>query len=171
MNNATSKEAELYRNDHATLAQQFVWMEILLARSSTISLEEKRIVERKLNMYDSLWEEHPKVKQIKAAAKAEAKAEAEAAALAARLEAEAAALAARLEAEAAAKAARLEAELQLLRENIGTAVKIRFPALTESAQAYVQQINKLDVLRYLFERILAASDEAEARIILHPPAA
>lgn len=138
---AMEELAEVYRNDHATLAQQFVWMEILLARSSTISPEEKRVVERKLSMYDSLWEEHPKVKQIKAAAKAEI------------------------------KAARIEAELQLRREDIVTAVKIRFPALTESAQAYVQRIDKLDVLRYLFERILAASDEAEARIILHPPAA
>ena len=147
-------------------------------------------------MYDPLWEEHPKVKQIKAKAKAdaevwaqEAKAQADAEAQAVKAEAQA------VKAEAQAETARLKAELEQLAEErakqlaeerakqlaegtmkmlrgvLITFVHTRFPTLTALAQAKVAQVDKPDVLSYLLEQLAASSDENEARLFLRPTAA
>lgn len=69
---AMDELAELYREDEVTLSQQFVWMNLLLERTETISPQEKYKIQERLNMYDPLWEEHPKVKKIQAESKAKA---------------------------------------------------------------------------------------------------
>lgn len=63
---AMEELASLYREDEVSLSQQFVWMELLLERTDTISSLEKVKVQEKIDMYDPLWDEHPKVKKIKA---------------------------------------------------------------------------------------------------------
>ena len=63
--------AALYRDDEVTLAQQFVWMELLLERTETVSPAEKEEIQKELKMYDPLWEEHPKVKKIRIESKTE----------------------------------------------------------------------------------------------------
>jgi hypothetical protein len=63
---AMDELAELYREDEVTLSQQFVWMNLLLERTETISPQEKYKIQERLHMYDPLWEEHPKVKKIQA---------------------------------------------------------------------------------------------------------
>jgi len=63
--------AALYRDDEVTLAQQFVWMELLLERTETIAPAEKEEIQKELKMYDPLWEEHPKVKKIRIESKTE----------------------------------------------------------------------------------------------------
>jgi hypothetical protein len=63
--------ATLYRDDEVTLAQQFVWMELLLERTETISPAEKEEIQKELKMYDPLWEEHPKVKKIRVESRTE----------------------------------------------------------------------------------------------------
>ena len=70
---AMAELAELYREDEATLAQEFTWMQILLERTTMIPAKEKAKIGDKLKMYDPLWEEHPRVKKIKAEAKAKLK--------------------------------------------------------------------------------------------------
>ncbi len=72
---AMTELAELYREDHVSLSQQFVWMNLLLQRSDTIDQEEKQKMKERLKMYDPLWEEHPKVKQIRAESIVEGKIE------------------------------------------------------------------------------------------------
>lgn len=61
----------LYREDELTLSQQLVWMQLLLARTDTISPEEKNKIQEQLSMYDRLWEDNPKVKKTLAKGKAE----------------------------------------------------------------------------------------------------
>jgi hypothetical protein len=68
---AMDELAELYREDEVTLSQQFVWMELLLKRTDTIPPQEKYKIQERLNMYDPLWEEHPRVKKIRAESRAE----------------------------------------------------------------------------------------------------
>ncbi|TMD69132.1 MAG: hypothetical protein E6I91_02890 [Chloroflexi bacterium] len=63
--------AALYRDDEVTLAQQFVWMELLLERTETIAPSEKEEIQKELKMYDPLWEEHPKVKKIRVESRTE----------------------------------------------------------------------------------------------------
>jgi hypothetical protein len=60
----------LYREDEVTLADQFVWMSLLLERTDTISPTEKNEIERHLHMYDKLWEESPRIQKERAASEA-----------------------------------------------------------------------------------------------------
>jgi hypothetical protein len=68
---AMDELAAHYQNDEAMLAQQFVWMELLLERTDTISLEEKGEIWRELKMYDKLWEESPRVQRTRTESKIE----------------------------------------------------------------------------------------------------
>jgi len=74
---AMDELVEFYREDHVALSRLFVWMEIFLNRTDTVSDVEKSKILEGLNMYDRLWEENPRVQQIRAESKAEGKAEGE----------------------------------------------------------------------------------------------
>ncbi len=63
--------AALYQADAVTLAEQFVWMSLLLERTDTIPSQEKSEIERQLHMYDQLWEESPRIQQERARSRAE----------------------------------------------------------------------------------------------------
>ena len=63
--------AALYQADAVTLAEQFVWMSLLLERTDTILPQEKSEIERQLHMYDQLWEESPRIQQERARSRAE----------------------------------------------------------------------------------------------------
>jgi flagellar biosynthesis/type III secretory pathway protein FliH len=147
MKRAMDEMADIYRDDEATLAEQFVWMEILLERTTTISQQEKQKIQEQLKMYNSLWEDHPKVKQIRAESRAKGRAEGEAKGLA--------------EGEA-------EGEIRALQSAVVTIVKARFPALAELAQQKVAQVNNAEVLRFLLAQISPEFDEAVVRALLRP---
>ncbi len=147
---------------------------------------------RKLNMYDPLWEVHPRIKKIKAEvdkAKAEA-AEAEAEATKAIIEAvtakawtaakltvaeaklaEEKAKVVKAEAKLAEEKARVEKLKVQLKRAMVFVVRTRFPKLAELAQQTSRQIENPDILGFLLEQIESAKDEAEARIMLRLPAA
>lgn len=65
----------LYREDEIALSQQLIWMEIFLERTDTISKSEKYDIQEKLDMYDKLWEENPKVQRIRAESETKGKVE------------------------------------------------------------------------------------------------
>ncbi|SRR5713226_5399241 len=65
MQQAMDELAELYREDEVTLAQQFVWMNLLLERTETIAPPEKVAIKEALKMYDRLWSESPTIKKIR----------------------------------------------------------------------------------------------------------
>ncbi|MGH2510105.1 MAG: hypothetical protein ACRDHZ_22220, partial [Ktedonobacteraceae bacterium] len=139
---AMTELSELYQADETTLAQEFAWMQVLLERVTIIPDEEKAKIGDKLKMYDSLWEEHPRVKKIKAeaeAAKAEARAKAKAEAKA-EIEAETEARV-RAEIEAEAAKAKLEAEVEAAKVEVEAAkveveaAKAKLEAEAEAAKA------------------------------------
>ena len=66
----TDELVALYREDEVTLADQLIWMPLLLERTDTIPPLEKSEIERQLHMYDSLWEESPKIQKIRAESEA-----------------------------------------------------------------------------------------------------
>ncbi len=110
---AMEKLASLYREDEVSLAQQFVWMSLLLERTTTISPAEKVKIQEQIKMYDPLWDEHPKVKKMRA------------------------------EAEAQSEIRARQAELSALQRAIVNLVKARFPDLTEQAKKRVEQLDSL----------------------------
>jgi len=57
---------ELYRDDEVTLSQQIVWLKLLLERTDTIpSIEEKERIEKRLSMFDQLFEESPMIQKLR----------------------------------------------------------------------------------------------------------
>lgn len=139
---AMDELANLYREDEVTLSQQFVWMEILLKQTDTIPPQEKNKIQEQLKMYDQLWEDHPKVKKIRAESEAKGRAEGEA-----------------------------QGEIRALQSALITIVQTRFPALTVLAQQQIAQINEPSVLNFLIQHVITAPEEEMVRWLLHPPAA
>jgi hypothetical protein len=162
---AIDELAELYREDEVTLSQQLVWMELLLERADTVPAQEKEEVQRRLSMYDPLWEEHPKVKKIRAEVK-QAK-------LLARQEARAEAQQEVEQARQEAEQARQEAEqaLQSVRDAAVAMVQVRFPALTEQAREQIATIGDSKLLQILIKQLATVPNEETARWLLNSSAA
>ncbi|MEO8971790.1 MAG: hypothetical protein ABI406_09355 [Ktedonobacteraceae bacterium] len=142
--------AELYREDEVTLAQQIIWMELLLERTDTVPLSEKPGIQEELKVYDPLWEENSKVRRMRAESEAEGLAEGLA-------EGEA-------KGEARGKAEGLQIALI-------SAVRVRFPELAELAQQKVGKINDPANLDMLLRHVITAPDERTARWLLSSAAA
>jgi hypothetical protein len=56
---------ELYRDDEITLAQQFIWMKLLLERTDIVSDLEREQIKERLSMYDQLFEESPMIQKMR----------------------------------------------------------------------------------------------------------
>jgi hypothetical protein len=147
---AMAELAELYYEDEVSLSQQFVWMNLLLERTDTITQEEKQKMKERLKMYDPLWEEHPKVKKIRA----ESRAEGEAIGIA---EGEALGI--------------VKGEIQASQRLLVSIVKARFPELAEFAQQQVTKFNDPGALDLLVQKVSTAPDEAMVRWLLSPSVA
>jgi flagellar biosynthesis/type III secretory pathway protein FliH len=96
-------------------------------------------------MYDPLWEDHPKIKKIRAESEEKGRVKG------------------RTE-------GRTEGELRASQRILVNVVKARFPDLVELARQKASQISKTDVLTYLIEQVSTAPDENVARWLLSTPA-
>lgn len=134
--------AELYREDEVTLAQQIIWMELLLERTDTVSPSEKRRIQEELKVYDPLWEENSKVRRIRAESEAEGLAKGKA-----------------------------EGKAEGLQIALLSAVTVRFPELTELAQQKVGKIHDTSNLDLLLKQIITAPDERAVYWLLSSAAA
>jgi len=128
---------ELYKEDKVTLAQQIMWLEILLERTDTIASLEKQEIGEELKMYDRLWEESSLVRKIRAEGEAKGEARGE-----------------------------VKGELQGLRQMIMYIIEGRFPALNTLAQNRIAQITDLEELKRIGKQLAATLDEEVARRML-----
>lgn len=103
-------------------------------------------------MYDPLWEEHPKVKRIKAQAQAEIEK-------------------AKVEGKEEGKAEAKAAEASRIRASMLQIVQMRFPELAPLAEKSAAKIDSPDALQLLLVQVASAANETVARNILHPSAA
>ncbi len=137
LNIAINQMIEYYKNDNDRLARELRWMGIVLRRADTVALNEKRIVEERLNMYDDLMERDPKMIQIRAESEARGEAKGEA-----------------------------KGETKGLQEGFIDMVETLFPELADLARQRVAGITETVTLRLLLKGVAAASDEAEAKRLL-----
>lgn len=56
---------KLYRDDEATMSQQFVLIQLLLERSSTLTRAEKEQIKARLTMFEQLFEESPMIQKMR----------------------------------------------------------------------------------------------------------
>jgi hypothetical protein len=147
---------ELYREDQVSLAQQFSWMSILLERTSTVTDLEKSRIEERLSMFDQLWNESPRVQQMKKQFREEAQKEA------------------KKEAEKERKRFQQEAEqkieqerLKIRRSALVCFIHARFPDLADFAQQQVERFDQPATLDLLIRQVAAAPDANAVRFALN----
>jgi predicted transposase YdaD len=117
------------------------WLGIVLRRADIVPLEEKRVIEERLSMYDDLMEKDPKMIRIRAESEARGEARGEA-------------------------KGETKGRTQELRMTIVAFVQVRFPTLVELANQKVKHLSTPDELRLLFQQLLHAADEDVARSLL-----
>src|SRR5438552_546956 len=61
---------EYYHGNEERLGQALKWMGIILRRADVMPLEDKRVIEERINMYDELVERDPKMKKMRAESEA-----------------------------------------------------------------------------------------------------
>lgn len=108
-------------------------------------------------MYDPLWENHPKVKQIRAESRAVGEKEGREKGLKEGRE--------KGLVEGIARG-KLEAEVNTLQRLLVNVVSARFPELAELAQEQVKRVDKPDALDLLIQKLAIAPDEQIARWLL-----
>jgi hypothetical protein len=144
--------SELYRNDEVTLAQQYVWMQLLLERTDTIQPLEKDKIKERLAMFDKLWEESPTIQKMREQMREQFRSQ--------------------YYEEGMNKGmaqGMAQGEVKALRRTLVDVVRIKFPDLTKFAQKQVKLFNKADVLEMLFQKMLTAPDATMARQLLESP--
>jgi predicted transposase YdaD len=132
--------AELYRDDEVTLAQQFIWLQLLLERTDTISNLEKVQVKERLSMFDQLFEESPMIQRMREEYLVKGRQE-------------------------GIQEGRQE-ELQRLQRLLINVVRARYPDLAELAQLQVDHCKKPDALELLIQQVVTAPNESTARWLL-----
>jgi predicted transposase YdaD len=124
---------ELYQVDKAKLSDAIVWMRLLLERSDTVSSPEKEQIEKRLSMYNELWDNNPMVQKTREQGRQEGIQEGR-------------------------QEGRQEGLQEGLQRSLVTAIRIRFPDLAEFAQYQVSHFDKPDVLESLLQQVMVAPD-------------
>jgi hypothetical protein len=70
LNRAIDEMVKYYQKKPAKLGEELRWLGILLRRANIVPLEEKRLIEERLSMYDELIENDPKMKRMRAESEA-----------------------------------------------------------------------------------------------------
>ncbi len=137
LNTAINEMIEYYKDDNERLARELRWLGIVLRRADTVVLNEKRIVEERLNMYDDLMERDPKMMRIRAESEAKGKLQGE-----------------------------IEGEVKGLQKAVIAMVKSRFPNITELARQKIVKIESLSEFDIFLDEVMNMSNEKAVRLLL-----
>ena len=141
LSQALDEMKERYAGQGRKLATQLLWFGTFLRRTDTVSLEDKRRIQKKMDQFDSLLEENPFVQ--KKSAESEEKGRTEGLA-----------------------EGRAEGKVIALQAVVVKVVRGRFPALAELAQEQVTKINNPGALDFLFDKVITAPDEGKLHWLL-----
>jgi hypothetical protein len=140
-----------YASDDTQLAQQLKWLGVLLRRSETVSVQDKAVVQERLNMWNNLLDEDPII-QSRIAQGIERGIE----------------KVVEKATEKATKKGEAEGALSTSRQLVLELVEARFPELVRFAEQRIMKIKKTESLKRLVGQIAVAPDEATARHALDP---
>jgi predicted transposase YdaD len=136
---------ELYRDDEVTLAEQFVWLQLLLERTGTIIPLEKVKIKERLSMFDQLWEESPMIQKMREQYRVQG--------LEQGLER------GRLQGLQEGRQKGLqEGEVLALQRSLVNIVRAKYPDLAKFAQQQAVHFDKPNTLDLLIEQVAAAPD-------------
>ncbi len=145
LHKAIDEMVKYYQGDDTKLAQEFRWMGIVIRKVKTLPRADKREIQERLNMWDDLMEKDPKMRKIRKESEARGRTEG---------------------LKEGVEKGLKEGLAEGLRKAIITAVRLRFPDLTELAQERIAQVNKPEKLNILVDQIAIAPDENMVRLLL-----
>jgi flagellar biosynthesis/type III secretory pathway protein FliH len=137
---AMSELSERYRDDRATLIEQFICMQLCMERTETIELEEKIHIKRRLSMFDQLWEESPTIQKMRAESLQKGLQE--------------------------GVQQGLQEGVQALQDTLVDVVRTKYPDLVDLAQQQASHFDKPDTLRLLIQQVLNASNADIVQFLL-----
>jgi predicted transposase YdaD len=140
----------LYKRDEVALAQQITWMKLILERTETIPVSEKRHIQEELHMFDRLVDESPWLKELRNRSEELGREEGRRKGLV----------------EGRAEG-RTEGELRNARRMVMDIVEARFAWLVDNAQLRVEHTNSIEELRSIGKQLVVAPDEVTAIRILN----
>jgi hypothetical protein len=139
---------ELYRDDQATLAQQLIWMQLLLERTDTVPDVEKEKIEEMLDFFEELWETSPRVQRLREQMRQQYHVEGRQEGL---------------------EEGRQEG-LKVLQDVLVNTVQARYPDLAELVRRQADHFDELDVLKLLIQQVMTApSDDAVRKLLVSGP--
>jgi predicted transposase YdaD len=143
---AMNELSQRYRDDRATLAEQFIWMQLCLDRTKTIKLPEKMYIRGRLNMFDQLWEESPTIQKMREEylQKGIQKGIQE------------------------GRQEELQEELQRLRQILMNIVRVKYPDLVDLAHQRASLVDNPDKFQFLIEHVVSAPNVDTVRWLLEP---
>jgi hypothetical protein len=150
---AMQELAELYRDDKVTLAQQFIWIQLLLERTGTVPNAEKEQIKERLTMFDQLFEESPmiqkKLKELREQLRDQWREQFQ-----------------EQFQEQLREQLREQLKVETLQHTLVDFVGVRFPNLAGFAQKQAKLLNNPDTLETLTHNLFTASDAMMARRLL-----
>jgi predicted transposase YdaD len=139
---ALNELSERYRDDRKTLTEQFIWMQLCLARTQTIELPEKIHIQERLSMFDQLWEENPTIQKMREDY--------------------------RMKGFQEGHQEGLQEGLQTLQDTLVDVVRAKYPDLVDLAQQQASRFDKIAVLRLMIHKLINAPNADVARWLLEP---
>ena len=153
LSRAIEEMKEYHAGQEKKLATHLLYFWTFLDRTSTVSPEDKRRIQEKMDQFDSLLEENPYVQKKSAEAEEKGRTEGKAEGIAE----------GKAEGIAEGKA---EGIAEGLQKALVTVIEGRFPPLKVLAQERVPHITTPDTLSILLKGVVSAPDEATARWLL-----
>ena len=141
LSKAIDELIEGYAGNEERIAQELIWMGVLLRRASALPQEEKRMIEERLSIFDELFENDPKIRSMRAESEAKGRAEGIAEGIA-------------------------EGKALGLQIALSTFVEGRYPPLAPLMQEKIKQITTPDALQMIFKAVTAAPDEQTVRMLI-----
>jgi hypothetical protein len=136
MEQAVRELWEIYHDDVGTLAEQFVWMQVFLERTTTIKLVQKKQIKERLNMFEQLFEESPMIQKMRKRYRIQGRQEGR------------------------------QEGIQVLQDLLVDSVQARYPNLAGLARQQAGHFDKLDVLKLLIQQVMIAPNANTVRGLL-----
>jgi hypothetical protein len=128
---------ELYRDDVATLSQQFVLIQLLLERSSTLTRVKKKQIKGRLTMFEQLFEESPMIQKMREQYRIQG-----------------------------IEQGIEQGKVIELQELLVKFIRTKYPDLAEFAQQQASHFNQLDTLEQLALQVMSAPNASTTRKLL-----
>jgi hypothetical protein len=134
---ALREMAEIYRDEKGTLAEQFVWMQVFLDRTTAVKRVKKEQIKARLNMFEQLFDESPTIQKIREQYLMKGRQE-----------------------------GIQEGQLLALQDLLVSSVQTRYPELAELARTSASRFGKLDALKLLIPQVISAPNADAVRSLL-----